>query len=121
MSSVVSGFMSRSLSHLIVVLTALSTVLAGVPARAVPDDIVATSIVSPLEQDHDDDANEPRGEQDSEESEEENELEVKLFAERETACGPRCDMIASIEPPDHPVARHDAGPAAIIRGPPRTA
>lgn len=121
MGSVVSSFMSRSRSHLIVVLTALSTVLAGVPARAVPDDIVATSVVSPLEEGHDDDANEPRSEHDSEESEEENELEGKLFAEGEIACSLRCDIVASIDPPDHAVARHEAASAAIIRGPPRTA
>lgn len=110
--------MVRLLSNLIVLLTALSTVLAGVPGMAVPDGIGSDCVVSAQQGTDDDDASKPRGEQDSEESEEENEVDVKLLAERAVVCGPHCDIFVSLDPMDRVGCLRLIWPTTLIRGPP---
>lgn len=104
------------LPRLFVALTALSTVLAGVPVTA-PSDAGIEGVVA-AQQPAGDDADKPRGERDSEESEQENEFEVKLLAERTDVAGPRCDTFVSLEVAAAVGSRRLIWPTAPIRGPP---
>lgn len=108
------------LPRLIVVLTALSTVLAGMPPAATPD-VAATGSVSAQQPAGDDDAGNPRGEREAEETEVENELDIKLFAEQSGVCGPRCDSFVSLEVASRAGGQPPIWPTAAIRGPPASA
>jgi len=113
--------MARRLSDFIVALTALSTVLAGVPGTATAPDIGTSCAVSAQPGTDADDAGKPRGEQDSEELEEEAEPEVELLAERAVVCSIRCDKFFLLHPADRADSLRLIWTTTLIRGPPASA
>jgi hypothetical protein len=111
--------MRSVLCHAIVLLTAVSTLWAGVPSQ-VPTDDTGFAVVS-AQHPVGDDADKPRGASDAEESEEEDSFEVELLAERSTACGPNVDIVACVDLVNLAWGRRLAWPTSLIRGPPASA
>lgn len=112
--------MLEMISRLLVVLTALSTVLADIPPSVTADIALAGSVAA-QQPAGDDDPGTPRSEREAEESEFENELEIKLLAERTDVSGPQADTFLPVEimPGGH--GHRVVRATAVIRGPPASA